>query len=244
MIHRNFNYSSSLFLFLFGMVSLIAFPYPISGEEKGEADRVTPSKITAKKLSAPNLPNYEDVPLGKAILDIAKKADVKITIDPKALEEEGITEETPITLRTKHEIMLKSTLNLILDPLHLMYEINGAEIIIISDSQYDSRIITKKYSIADMAVTPTEQKVLLEKLRKHAALIAPKGTFNEENLILSKDGKQIILEQTWSVHEEVMALLKALRYEKDPKNSKWVINRDATLSEIIEDEIHNPTGEK
>ena len=80
------------------------------GRRKGEADRANPSKIIAKNLRTPNLPNYQDTPLGKAIEDVAKKADVKITFDPKGLAEEGITEETPITLTTKHEIMLKSTL--------------------------------------------------------------------------------------------------------------------------------------
>jgi hypothetical protein len=187
------------------------------GEEKGEVDRTNPSKIIAKKLRTPNLPNYQDIPLGKAIEDIAKKADVKITFDPKGLADEGITEETPIRLTTKHEIMLKSTLNLILIPLHLEYEIKDDGIVICSESQLDARIVKCKYDIADVAASPTELKNIVAEMRALVERGTPKETFKEDSIVVSKDGKQVIVEQVRGVHSSLREFIMGLRHAKDQK---------------------------
>ena len=50
---------------------------------------------------------------------LAKLADVNMHLDPEGLQQEGVASDTPVNIEIRHEIMLKSALNLILEPLHL-----------------------------------------------------------------------------------------------------------------------------
>jgi general secretion pathway protein D len=105
-----------------------------------------------KKLKTPVALSFKDAPLSKVVETLAKYADVNIFLDPKGLNEEGITTDMPITIDVKHEIMFKSALNLILDPLHLSYVVKDEVLKITSERMKDGEIYTHVYNVADLVI--------------------------------------------------------------------------------------------
>lgn len=105
-----------------------------------------------KKLQTPVLVSFKDAPLSRVVETLAKYADVNIVLDPKGLNEEGQTSDTPVTLEIKHEIMLKSALNLILEPLHLSYVVKDEVLKITSEQLRDGQIFPVTYNVADLVI--------------------------------------------------------------------------------------------
>ena len=62
---------------------------------------------------------------------------MNLYLDPQGLAEEGVTTDTPVTINLRQEIMLKSALNLILEPLHLSYVIKDEVLKITSEQMRD-----------------------------------------------------------------------------------------------------------
>ena len=83
---------------------------------------------------------------------LAKLAEVNLYLDPKGLAEEGVTTDTPVTIELRHEIMLKSALNLILEPLHLSYVIKDEVLKITSEQMRDGQVYTVTYNVADLVM--------------------------------------------------------------------------------------------
>ena len=105
-----------------------------------------------KKLRAPVLLQFTGVPLSKVLDYLAKLAEVNVYLDPQGLAEEGVTTDTPVTIELRKEIMLKSALNLILQPLHLSYVIKDEVLKITSEQMRDGEVYTRTYNVADMVI--------------------------------------------------------------------------------------------
>ena len=86
-----------------------------------------------KKLKTPVVVAFKATPLSKVMDQLARLADVNLHLDPQGLDEEGISSDTPITIEIRHEVMLKSALNLILEPLHLSYVVKDEVLKITSE---------------------------------------------------------------------------------------------------------------
>ena len=87
---------------------------------------------------------------------LAKLAGVNLYLDPQGLAEEGVTTDTPVTIDLHNEIMLKSALNLILEPLHLSYVIKDEVLKITSEQMRDSQVYTVTYNVADLVIPDSE----------------------------------------------------------------------------------------
>jgi general secretion pathway protein D len=95
---------------------------------------------------------FKDAPLSKVIDYLAKVSEVNIVLDPQGLSQEGITTDTPVTIEVRNEIMLKSALNLVLEPLHLSYVVKDEVLKVTSESLRDGQIYTVTYNVADLVV--------------------------------------------------------------------------------------------
>ena len=74
-------------------------------------------------------------------------------LDPQGLEQEGVSSDTPITIELRHEIMLKSALNLILEPLHLGYVVKDEVLKITSEQmRRPARSTRCTYNVADLVI--------------------------------------------------------------------------------------------
>jgi general secretion pathway protein D len=105
-----------------------------------------------KKLKTPVSLAFKDAPLSKVVETLSQYADVNIYLDPQGLNEEGITTDTPVTINVKSEIMLKSALNLILNPLHLSYVVKNEVLNITSERMKDGEIYHRTYNVADLVI--------------------------------------------------------------------------------------------
>jgi len=105
-----------------------------------------------KKLRTPVSLQFTNAPLSKVLDYLAKIADVNLHLDPQGLAEEGVTSDTPVTIELRSEIMLKSALNLILEPLHLSYVIKDEVLKITSEQMRDGQVYTVTYNVADLVV--------------------------------------------------------------------------------------------
>lgn len=105
-----------------------------------------------KKLRTPVSLQFTNAPLKEVMDYLAKLAQVNLYLDPKGLTEEGVTSDTPVTINLPHDIMLKSALNLILDPLHLSYVIKDEALNVTSESMRQGQIYTVTYNVADLVI--------------------------------------------------------------------------------------------
>lgn len=95
---------------------------------------------------------YTDAPLSSVLEHLAKLADVNLHLDPQGMAEEGVTTDTPVTIELRNEIMLKSALNLILEPLHLSYVIKDEVLKITSEGMRDEQVYQQIYNVADLVI--------------------------------------------------------------------------------------------
>ena len=105
-----------------------------------------------KKLRTPVSLQFTNAPLSKVMDYLAKLAEVNLHLDPQGLAEEGVTTDTPVTIELRNEIMLKSALNLILEPLHLSYVIKDEVLKITSEQMRDGQVYTVTYNVADLVM--------------------------------------------------------------------------------------------
>ncbi len=106
-----------------------------------------------RKLKTPVLLKFRDTPLSEVLNHLATLAGVNLHMDEKGLEEEGVSSDTPVTIDLTDEIMLKSALNLILEPKHLSYVIQNEVLKITSEQLRDGVVYKRIYQVADL-VTP------------------------------------------------------------------------------------------
>jgi general secretion pathway protein D len=105
-----------------------------------------------KKLETPVSLQFTKAPLSKVMDHLANLVGVNIHLDPQGLTEEGITSDTPIDINLRNDIMLKSALTLILEPLHLSYVIKDEVLKITSEQMRDSQVYTLTYNVADLVM--------------------------------------------------------------------------------------------
>lgn len=103
-----------------------------------------------RKLKTPVGLEYTNAPLSDVLHNLASMADVNIFLDPQALAEYGVDSSTPVTISVRREIMLKSALNLILEPLNLGYIIKDEVLKITTEQGRDGDVYTVTYPVADL----------------------------------------------------------------------------------------------
>ena len=105
-----------------------------------------------QKLRTPVMLNFEDAPLSTVLEHLANLAQVNLHLDPRGLAEEAVSSDTPVTVRLSQEVMLRSALNLILQPLHLSYVIKDEVLKITSEQMRDGEVFTVTYDVADLVI--------------------------------------------------------------------------------------------
>jgi general secretion pathway protein D len=105
-----------------------------------------------QKLKTPVSLQFENASLSSVLEYLGKYAQVNVHMDPQGLAEEGVTSDTPVTIKLQHEISLKSALNLILQPLHLNYVIKDEVLKVTSEQLRSGEVYTVTYNVADLVI--------------------------------------------------------------------------------------------
>ncbi len=104
------------------------------------------------KLKTPVSLSFRNRPLGEVLDYLARVTEVNMHLDPQGMAEEGVSSDTPVTIEVRHEIMLKSALNLVLEPLHLSYVVKDEVLKITSEQLRDGEVFTATYNVADLVI--------------------------------------------------------------------------------------------
>ena len=105
-----------------------------------------------RKLKTPVSLKFRSRPLSEVIEHLGKLTSVGLHLDPKGLDEEGVTSDTTVTIDLTNDISLKSALNLILEPLHLSYVIKNEVLLITSEQLRDTETYPVTYDVADLVI--------------------------------------------------------------------------------------------
>ncbi len=115
--------------------------------------RMSPAEIEIRQaLDKPVEVSFTNRPLAEVIDTLSKMVNVNMHLDPRGLHAEGVTTNTPVSLNLARPISLKSSLNMILEQLHLSYVIQNEVLVITSQQTRDSNLINKVYNVADLVI--------------------------------------------------------------------------------------------
>ena len=113
----------------------------------------TPAEMEIeKKLRTPVSLTFQNEPLARVLETLARMTNVNLHLDEHGLAQEGVSTDTPVSISVQREIMLKSALNLILEPLHLSYVIKDEVLKITSEQLREGEVYTVMYNVADLVV--------------------------------------------------------------------------------------------
>jgi type II secretory pathway component GspD/PulD (secretin) len=104
-------------------------------------------KSLSKRISL----HFDKRPLSEVIAHVATVADVNVILDTLGLEEESISTDYPVSIDVDG-IMLKSALNVLLEPLQLGYTIQDEVLKITSRMRQQGKMILTTYPVADLVV--------------------------------------------------------------------------------------------
>jgi general secretion pathway protein D len=95
---------------------------------------------------------FNERPLAEVMDLLSELAGVPIVLDPVGMAAEGVTSDTPVTIRLNQQISLRSALNLVLAPLRLSYVIQDEVLRVTSEQTRDSNVYHKVYNVADLVI--------------------------------------------------------------------------------------------
>jgi len=97
--------------------------------------------------------NVDKQPLSEAITFLQNYTGLNIVLDPKALNDEGLTSASPVSL-VVNQIQLKTALKLLLRPLGLTYKIEDDVVLLTSPSASQKETFAKTYYVGDLVIPP------------------------------------------------------------------------------------------
>ena len=193
-----------------------AFPRPSEAEAKIEAALTETAKF-----------DFAERPLSEVCEQLSATHKIPIQLAHKALRDEGIASDTPVTARLEN-ISLRSALRLMLGELDLAYVIRDEALLITTKTEAENLEIFKVYPVRDLAL-PTSgfgppakrAKAFAADFQSLAEIIT--SCVQSTSWELSGPGPQmefrnsraIAFSQTPDIHEQTAELLAALRRTRD-----------------------------
>jgi general secretion pathway protein D len=95
---------------------------------------------------------FNERPLSEVMDMLSELSGVPIVLDSVGLAGEGVTTDTPVTLRISQPITLKSALKLVLEPLRLSYVIENEVLRVTSEQTRNTNVYPKVYNVADLVI--------------------------------------------------------------------------------------------
>jgi len=116
----------------------------------------TPEEVAIeKKLNEPITLNLKDQTLDEAIAFIENYTGLNVMLDPKALNDEGLSRDSKVSLRA-NSIKLKTALKFMLRPLGLTYKAEDSVLLITSPQSSRDKTYYWTYPVADLVVPPAK----------------------------------------------------------------------------------------
>lgn len=215
-------------------------------------------------LDQPTALDFAEQPLSDVLAFLARKHEIEIQMDNKALTDAGLGSDTPITMKLDN-IRLRSALRLMLGELDLTYLARDGYLLITSKTEAENMLKIKAYAVRDLvtldspfrpAVPPGEPvgedyAPLIDLITSTVAPTTWDEVGGPGSIKEFRNSHTISLSQTQEVHEELVVLLDALRRTRDrqlaaakglPDNGRGQRPRDEALHTYIYRLVAWPRG--
>ncbi len=161
--------------------------------------------------------NFEDTPFQQVVEFWQKRYKIPIALDRKALNELGITPETPVTLHLK-EVSFRAILEQVLEQLDLTWTIRHESLWITTPEEVMAHLVSRVYAVDDLLAHRAEdpQGELNDLIRMITSSVKPQtwadvgGPASIAPLIVQRKAVMVVC-QSWPAHLEIMQLLQELR---------------------------------
>ena len=118
-----------------------------------ENNRLSPAELEIQQSLQTHVDvDFQEQPLAEVMQMLGAVAGVNVYLDPQGLAAEGVTSDTPVTIRLSEPISLRSALSLILEPLHLSYVIQHEVLRVTSEQTRDADVYVRTYNVADLVI--------------------------------------------------------------------------------------------
>ena len=189
--------------------------YPVPTEAERRIDEALETRTSV---------DFNETPLKTvaAFMRETLNGKVEIQLDRRALEDAGVSEDTPVT-RTIGDLPVRSVLQLILDDFDLTFLVQNDILMITTEDEAETELFTRTYPVADLLVAaPTQpgntvQKdfdTLINAITKTVKPPAWDEVGGPGSITDVQVSACIVVSQTQPVHDEVLKLLRALRAAK------------------------------
>ncbi|HUY87249.1 MAG TPA: hypothetical protein VMV10_00795 [Pirellulales bacterium] len=184
-----------------------------------ESSRPAPSANEAKIIAALDEKTeleFVDQPLSDIVEYLRERHDIEIQLDNRALTDEGIGSDTPVTRNIKG-IGLESALGLMLGGLDLTFVVRDDVMFITSKTEAENWLSTKTYPVADLIVRaddPGHEDDYQSLIALITASVAPQSWNSADgpgSVSEFRNARALVISQTFAVHREIERLLAAIR---------------------------------
>lgn len=170
-------------------------------------------KLQTRRISL----DVRDVPLSDVLANVRDQVGFNVLLDRPALEEEGITPNTPISV-SLIDVPLATGLARILDQYNLTYTVKHGVLMITSKLTADNELINQVYPVADLVWTPDstnkepiDYDTLIELLEQTVAPNSWSSVGGPATIRPFSGNLSLAINQTQAVHEEIVNVLDSLR---------------------------------
>ncbi len=168
-----------------------------------------------RKLDQEGEFSFDNQPLGAVVSFISDMYGFEIHLDDRGLEEETLTREEPITIKTKGS--LRNVLRRILYPLNLDYVAHEDYLEITSGMSASYTVLA--YNLAHVAENSSEGESIVSTIKK---MVRP-DTWDDQggNASCHLIGSVLLVKASEGAHEEIESLLAQLNtFRADERNPK------------------------
>lgn len=95
---------------------------------------------------------FRQTPLAEVLQALATQANVNIDMNSRAMADEGVLSDTPITLDLRNDVTLESALNLILGKVGLTFEVRNEVVQVTTEELKRSNIYPDTYYVGDLVM--------------------------------------------------------------------------------------------
>jgi hypothetical protein len=185
--------------------------------------------------------DFDDTPLTEALKQLSTKCGVNIVLDPRALEDEGVTPESTIKAAGRGS-RLCTVLDRILAPLLLDYAVADEVIKVTSRLRARGDPVTVTYAVADLITTSEGGRTvpnsgaaqdLLERIVESVAPETWEHVGGRGTIRVFQLAHGLVIRQVPDVHDEIAELLEQLREERQ---------RQTEADGTVYEDLSSPTG--
>lgn len=199
-----------------------------NAEGKAEEKSADNSAMDAIRHALDHKTEFEfvETPLADVIEYLAKKHNINIQLDKKALDNAGLGSDTPIT-RTLRDISLRSALRLILREFDLTWLIESEVLMITTIDEAGQRLDPQVYDVDDLVTIEggLDYDSLIETI---TSIVAP-TTWDDVGGpgSVAPLHRMLVISQTAEVHEQIASLLAELRRVRKARGDKIATGKSA-----------------